>query len=251
MRRAPMVSEVCSGVLTSEPCLKQLDPSCLWILWDAFKSFFLPGKWPLKSSGLGSHLLVVIKCSAAQPWQREGSLQLSPQLGLGWDGLGSISTRQKKITDNKNNTAPNDLFLCNLASIPTKHRQNPLSKSSWRTDRHKCLTPVCFHLPLSGDTSFISAFIVFHSHHLLRAGAVPGRNFCLFSNLCLFCCCVPELWECSMGHFLREGFSHLNTQPCSLWNVHGHYKQREKDLEKQTLNLPQQSKSLFFFARQF
>lgn len=54
-----------------------------------------------------------------------------------------------------------------------------------------------------------------------------------------------------MGHFLQEGFSHLNTQPCILWNVRGHYKQREKDLEKQTPDLPQQSKSLFFFARQF
>lgn len=96
MGRAPKASQVCSGALTSEPCLKQLDPSCPWTLWDAFKFFFLPGKWPVKISGLGSHLLVVIKCSAAQPWQREGSLQLSPQLGLGWDGLGSISTRQKK-----------------------------------------------------------------------------------------------------------------------------------------------------------
>lgn len=87
---------------------------------------------------------------------------------------------------------------------------------------------MCFHLPLSGDTTFISAFILFYSHHLLRAAAIPGWNFCLFSNLCLFCCRVPELWECSMGHFLQEVFSHLN----SLWNACGHYKQREKDLEK-------------------
>lgn len=94
---------------------------------------------------------------------------------------------------------------------------------------------MCFHLPPSGDTTFISAFIIFYSHHLLRAGAIPGQNFCLFSNLCLFCCCVPELWECSMGHFLQEVFSHLNTQPCGLWNVRGHYEQREKDLEKETL----------------
>lgn len=54
-----------------------------------------------------------------------------------------------------------------------------------------------------------------------------------------------------MGHFLQEAFSHLNTQPCSPWNVSGHYEQREKDLEKQTSDLPRLSKCLFFFARQF
>lgn len=43
-----------------------------------FLSFFLPGNWTLKGSRLGSHLLVMIRCSIAQHWQRKRSLQLSP-----------------------------------------------------------------------------------------------------------------------------------------------------------------------------
>lgn len=120
MGRAPMVSQVCSGVLTFEPCLKQLDPSCLWTLWDAFQSFFLPGKWPWKSSGLVSRLLVVIRCSAAQPWQREGSLQL----GLGWDGLGSISTRQKKSQIIKT-TQPLMIFFMQFGFYSNKTQAEP------------------------------------------------------------------------------------------------------------------------------
>lgn len=123
MGRAPGVSQGCSGVFTSEPCLKQLHPSCLWTLWDAFQPFFLAGKWPLKSSGLGSHLLVVIRSSAVQPWQREGSLQLS-QLGLGWDGLGSISTRQKKSQIIKT-TQPLMIFLMQPGFYSNKTQAEP------------------------------------------------------------------------------------------------------------------------------
>lgn len=111
-------------MLTSGPCLEQLDPSCLWTLWNAFKSFFLHVKWPLKSSGLGSHLLVVIKCSAAQPWQREGSLQLSPQRGLGWDGLGFISMRQKKSQIIKT-TQPLMIFFMQSGFYSNKTQAEP------------------------------------------------------------------------------------------------------------------------------
>lgn len=41
-----------------------------------------------------------------------------------------------------------------------------------------------------------------------------------------------------MVHFLHKLLSHLNTQQYSLWNVSGLYKQREKDTEKQTPDLP-------------
>lgn len=73
-----------TGVYSFDSCLKGLDPNCIWKLWGVsfFLSFFLPGNWTLKGSGLCSHLLVMIRCSVAQHWQRKGSLQLSPQLLL-------------------------------------------------------------------------------------------------------------------------------------------------------------------------
>lgn len=93
-----------------------------------------------------------------------------------------------------------------------------------------------FHLHTSGGTTFISAFIIFHSYHLLIAGAIPGLDFCLFSNVSSFLPFCP-IALCFVVHFLQEGLSHLNAQRYSLLNVSGVYKQKEKDLEKQTPDL--------------